>query len=144
MSRKIKYERVRQHGPINWDSEFGLNPPSSESRMVNLLYIPPRSYRRKPVRLELIVTLDETKQRGADSMRCVFKTELKVDIDTTDDALRKAFIDLVLVKAREVYGVAGMLAKGTPVMQVTVIDRSGEHAVPLFAGVAADEPDSGE
>ena len=37
-------------------------------------------------------------------MRCLFAMELKVDIDTTDDPLRKAFIDLVLLKAREVYG----------------------------------------
>ena len=140
MSRKIKYEVVRQHN-INWDSAFDLNPPSSESRMVKLLHIPRRSRLK---RLELTVTLEETKRRGVNDMRCVFETQLKIDIDTTDDALRKAFIDLVMLKAREVYGVAGMLAKGTPVMQVSIIDHNGREKLPLFGAPIKDEDDSSE
>ena len=146
MSRKVKYERVRQHN-INWDSAFDLNPSlDTQIRMVRLLHVPPRSYPRKPVRLELNVTLDETKRRGVSEMRCVFQTELKIDIDTTDDALRKAFIDLVLLKAREVYGVAGMLAKGQPVVTCSVIDRNGREKLPLFDQPVRDETDddSGE
>ena len=145
--RKIKNERVRfPMSRTNWDGFNDLNPPSTQQSMVTLLHVPPRSFRRRPARLELTVTLNETKTRGANTMRVVFQTELKVDIDTTDDSLRKAFIDLILLKAREVYGVAGMLAKGTPVMQVFVIDRDGKQPIPLFAGAVRDEDDedSGE
>ena len=81
-------------------------------------------------------------------MRCLFKTELHVDLDATDDALRKAFIDLVLRSAREVYGTAAMLAKGTPIMKVSVSDRHGEQVVPMFAApvrdTSDDDDDSGE
>ena len=140
--RKLKNERVRF--PVNWESAMRLNPPYSESRMVKLLHVPPHSFRRRPMRLELTVTLDETKRRGVDTMRVVFQTELKIDIDTTDDPLRKAFIDLILAKAREVYGVAGMLAKGQPVMTCSVVDRNGKEVLPLFGAPRDEDDDSGE
>lgn len=74
-------------------------------------------------------------------MRCVFETQLKVDIASHDDKLRKAFIDLVTAKAREVFGVAGMLAKEPPVMEVSVISTNGKEKIPLFAGAAQDNDD---
>ena len=77
-------------------------------------------------------------------MRCVFQTEMKVDIDTSDDALKKAFIDLVLMKAKEAYGVAGMLAKGSPIMIVSFISRDGKEIIPLFDAPIRDEEDDGE
>ena len=80
-------------------------------------------------------------------MRCLFAMELKVDIDTTDDPLRKAFIDLVMLKAREVYGVAGMLAKTAPMMQVSMTTRNGKEVIPMFAAPVRDgddDDDSGE
>lgn len=111
--------------------------------LIKLMHIPHRSMRMR--RMEFTVTLDETKRRGEADMRCVFQTELKVDIDTTDDALRKAFIDLVLMKAREVYGVAGMLAKTAPSMQVSCMSRNGKEVIPMFDAPLQDaDDDSGE
>jgi hypothetical protein len=104
-----------------------------------LLKIPPRHQAR---RLALTVHLSETLTRfeGKETMRVNFQTELKVDIDTTDDALRKAFIDLVLAKAREVYGVAGMLAKGQPIVTCSVVDTMhGKEQLPLFSNATIDE-----
>ena len=71
-------------------------------------------------------------------MRCVFTTELKVDIDTSDDPLRKAFIDFVLAKAREVYGSAAMLAKTAPVMSVSITSREGRQVLPVFGAPIRD------
>lgn len=122
-----------------WDNEVDLNPPSMRRDVVKLMHIPHRSRRMK--RLEFTVTLDETKRKGEPNMRCLFTTELKVDIDATDDALRKAFIDLVLKSAREVYGIAGMLAKGSPMMAVKVTDRHGEQTLPMFAAPVQDIDD---
>lgn len=102
--------------------------------MVKLIDIPPRANNR---RLTLRVTLSETKQKD-NTMRVVFQTDLKVDLDSTDDKLRKAFIDLVTLKAREAFGVAGVLARGTPVVQVAVIDRNGREDIPLFEEAARD------
>ena len=123
------------------DIRFAHNPPSVVRDMVTLLTIPPRTKLR---RLTLRVTLDETKRRGDNTMRCVFATELKVDIDTTDDALKKAFLDLILSKAREAYGVAGMLAKGSPIMVVSMTTREGKEIIPLFDAPVRDEDDDGE
>lgn len=102
-----------------------------------LLSIPPRSGNR---RLAMTVHLSETLStfKGESTMRCVFTTELKVDIDTTDDALRKVFIDFVVAKAREVYGSAAMLAKTPPVMAVSITSREGKQVLPVFGAPIRD------
>lgn len=115
-------------------TDGGYEFVTTADRVVKLLDIAPR---KALARLTLRVTLSETKQKDK-TMRCVFETQLKVDIDTTNDKLRKAFIDLVLLKAREAYGVAGMLAKGTPVIQVAMISRDGREDIPLFEAAARD------
>jgi hypothetical protein len=119
-----------------WDGFNDLNPPSSIRSVIKLMHIPHRSARMR--RLELTVSLDETKRRGENTMRCVFTTELKVDIDTSDDPLRKAFIDFVLAKAREVYGSAAMLAKTPPVMSVSITSREGRQVLPVFGAPIRD------
>lgn len=78
-------------------------------------------------------------------MRCQFNVSLCVDIDATDDKLRKAFLDLITQRAREMYGVAGMLAKDAPEVQVSVTDRDGKMIIPLFEGALVDhDEDEGE
>ena len=78
-------------------------------------------------------------------MQCAFNIKLGVDIDATDDPLRKAFIDLVTQRAREMFGVAGMLAKGTPTIEMSVTDRDGKTVIPLFEGALVDyDEDEGE
>jgi hypothetical protein len=90
--------------------------------------------------VEVIVTLHETfsRFRGKETMRVNFTTELKVDVDTTDDALRKVLIDFVLAKAREVYGSAAMLAKTPPVMSVSITSREGKQVLPVFGAPVRD------
>ena len=122
----------------NWAHDWVEDP------VVKLMHIPSRSKNKK--RLEIKVTLDEgvASLKKGSPMRCNFVTELKIDIDTHDEDLRKAFIDLILGKAREAYGVAGMLAKNTPIVTCSVIDKDGKQALPLFGPVRVDDDDSGE
>jgi hypothetical protein len=75
--------------------------------------------------LELRVELSETlsRFRGTETMRLVFNTTLTVDVPPYDDALRKAFIDLIVQSARQVYGPAAMLARGKPTIKLTESSR---------------------
>jgi hypothetical protein len=93
-------------------------------------------------RLAISVHLSETLSsiRG-DTMRCIFETKLELDIDVNDDPLRRAFIDMVTQRAREMYGPAAMLAKSPPKVSVAMITRSGRKEVPLFAEAVRDESD---
>ena len=74
-------------------------------------------------------------------MRCVFTMELKADLNSNDDKLRKAFIDLVAAKAREVFGIAGMLAKTPPMIEVSMVTNAGKEVIPLFEGATVDDDD---
>lgn len=61
-------------------------------------------------------------------MRTVFNIELKLDIPATDDERRKAFIELTLMTARQLYAQAAMISTSRPDMKVI-----GEgHQIPLF------------
>lgn len=107
---------------------------------VTLFNIPRRA--RHP-HFTLRVTLDEHHGSNTEGtyMRCLFNTQIAVDIDTEDDALRKAFIDLIVLKARELSGVATMLSKGAPKIEVSMVNRDGKTIIPLFAGATRDESD---
>jgi hypothetical protein len=129
MSRRMQRLLTRKCGRLDLD---GLDSG------VKLLSIPHRSMKLR--RLELSVELTETKLR-ANTMRCVFETKLAVDIDVNDDELRRAFIDMVTQRAREMYGPAAMLAKSPPEVSVAMITRSGRKEVPLFAEAVRDESD---
>ena len=65
-------------------------------------------------------------------MRCNFETRLSVDIDVNDDALRAAFIEMVLQAARAMYGPTVMLAKNAPTISVSMSSRQGKVDLPLF------------
>jgi hypothetical protein len=130
MSRRMQKLLTRKSGQLDLDDlDSGMK----------LLSIPHRSMKLR--RLELSVELTETLQRGIDTMRCVFETRLAVDIDVDDDDLRKAFIDMVTQRAREMYGPAAMLAKSPPQVNVSMTTRSGKVDVPLFAEAVRDESD---
>jgi hypothetical protein len=78
-------------------------------------------------------------------MRCTFNIELRVDINSTDDALRKAFIDMMLMKARELYGPAAMLAKTTPLISASIISATdGKVELPLFSRAELGDDNSAE
>ena len=76
-------------------------------------------------------------------VRTTFNIEMKVDNKLEDEERRKVFIDLVLEKARELFGVSNMLAETPIKMSVNMIDGNGKHALPLLnvaeLGVEADE-----
>ena len=106
--------------------------------MVNLLFKPRR---KKFPHLALSLTLSEflttTKYEllsGEDAtMRTVFTIELKCDINTNDDERRKAFIDLLVNSAEQLYGVASMMAgKVPPTIIVSTASREGKEQIPLF------------
>jgi hypothetical protein len=68
-------------------------------------------------------------------MRNTFNIELKVDILSTDDGRKEAFVDLVLTAARMIYGQAAMLAgKRAPEMKVYSIGMDGKEYHDIFAG----------
>ena len=56
-----------------------------------------------------------------------------MDVAPNDDELRKAFIELVTMKAREVYGPAAMLAKSRPILKITETSREGMVDIDMFA-----------
>lgn len=56
-------------------------------------------------------------------MKLVFNTTLTVDVPPYDDALRAAFIQLVIQSGRAVYGPAAMLAKSKPKLKITESSR---------------------
>ena len=78
------------------------------------------------------VTLHEY-NLGDNAMRVVFTVELKVDVDANDDERRKAFIDLAIQHAEQMYGTAAMLAKKPPIITASRTDREGKTTLPLFA-----------
>ena len=90
------------------------------------------------VRVEVNLTEVNSRFRGTTTMRLVFNTTLTVDVPPNDDALRRAFIELVTQSARTVYGPAAMLAKSKPIFKLTITDRSGMADLPMFE----DEPTS--
>jgi hypothetical protein len=69
-------------------------------------------------------------------MRLVFNTTLTIDVAPHDDELRRAFIELVTMKAREIYGPAAMLAKSKPILKITETSREGMVDIDMF------EPDA--
>ena len=71
-------------------------------------------------------------------MRLVFTTTLTVDVSANDDELRAAFIELVTMKAREVYGPAAMLAKSRPALTISLTDRSGMEMLDVFEPTIED------
>lgn len=86
------------------------------------------------------VTLDEYNIEE-DTLRTVFSIELKCDINTNDDERRKAFIDLLVNSAEQLYGVASMMAgKVPPTIIVSTASREGKEQIPLF-GAKLEEVD---
>jgi hypothetical protein len=77
-------------------------------------------------------------EREMPIMRCVFTTEIKVDIDMDDDEQRAAFIQLVTEAARNVYGPAAMIAKKSPTITITQTSREGKENIPLFDSEPAE------
>jgi hypothetical protein len=104
--------------------------------MYELLNSPARSNAR---RLAMTVWLDQT--NNGETMRCVFTTTISVDIDISDDKLRKAFLDLVTSSAKNVLPLAGMLARGKPTVTVVETTREGKRDIDLFASAQADSED---
>jgi hypothetical protein len=112
--------------------------------MVNLIHKPRR---KKFPHLALSLTLSEhlVSIREPDTMRTVFTIELKCDINTNDDERRKAFIDLLVNSAEQLYGVASMMAgKVPPTIIVSTASREGKEQIPLFGRkiAAYDEEDA--
>jgi hypothetical protein len=122
---------------------FGILFPRGGG-MVNLLYKPRR---KKSPHLALSLTLSEfiVSIRETETMRTVFTIELKCDINTNDDERRKAFIDLLVNSAEQLYGVASMMAgKTPPTIIVSTASREGKEQIPLFGRKieAFDEEDA--
>lgn len=84
----------------------------------------------------ITVYLNETLSKDRTEMRLVFNTTLTVDVSANDDELRRAFIELVTMKAREIYGPAAMLAKSKPILKITETSREGMVDIDMF------EPDA--
>jgi len=82
--------------------------------------------------LRVTVYLHETLSKDKTDMRLVFNTTLTVDVSANDDELRAAFIELVTMKAREVYGPAAMLAKSRPALSISLTDRGGMNMLDVF------------
>lgn len=96
--------------------------------------VDPSSYMITDRHCKVTVQLNETKLRGTNDMRLVFNTSVTVDVSANDDELRKAFIDLIAMKAREVYGPAAMLAKGSPIIKITETSRDGMVDIDMMTG----------
>ena len=112
-----------------WVKRTTITPPGET--LTRLLHIPHRSMKAR--RYELTVDLSETRSSiKGDKMRCNFETRLSVDIDVNDDALRAAFIEMVLQAARAMYGPTVMLAKNAPTISVSMSSRQGKVDLPLF------------
>lgn len=75
------------------------------------------------------------------AVRTVFTIELKCDIGASDDERRKAFIDLAVMSAEQLYGTACMLADHNkpPVINLARTDREGKELLPLFGQDANQE-----
>jgi hypothetical protein len=72
-------------------------------------------------------------------MRLVFNTTLTVDVSANDDELRKAFMDLVTLSARTIYGPAAMLAKSKPIIKITETSRDGMKDIDMITGKVISE-----
>jgi hypothetical protein len=105
-----------------------------------LLSIPasPSFGREHPVSLTVHLSETISRFRGKLDMRLVFNTTLTVDVSANDDELRAAFIELVTMKAREVYGPAAMLAKSRPALTISLTDRSGMNMIDVFEPTVED------
>lgn len=67
-------------------------------------------------------------------MRTVFTIELKADISSVDEERRKAFIDLTMVAAKQLYAQAAMIAAKSPTITVNEVGQSGKVNHPLYEG----------
>jgi hypothetical protein len=65
-------------------------------------------------------------------MRTVFTIELKVDIASVDEERRKAFIDLAMETAKQIYSQAAMVAAKSPSITVSEVGAKGKINHPLF------------
>lgn len=65
-------------------------------------------------------------------MRTVFTIELKADISSVDEERRKAFIDLTMDAAKQLYAQAAMIAAKSPTITVSEVGQAGKVSHPLF------------
>jgi hypothetical protein len=72
-------------------------------------------------------------------MRTVFTIELKADIAGIDDDRRKAFIDLSVMTAKQLYAQAGMIAEKPPQITVSEVGGNGKVNHPLFEDATPQE-----
>jgi hypothetical protein len=70
--------------------------------------------------------------KGEKDMRTVFTIELKVDIASVDEERRKAFIDLAMETAKQIYSQAAMVAAKSPSITVSEVGAKGKINHPLF------------
>jgi hypothetical protein len=88
-------------------------------------------YRHGEPKITVDLDLHETHVRG-NNMRLVFATTLTVDVSANDDELRRAFIELVVQSARQVYGPAAMLATSRPALTISETSRDGMKMIDVF------------
>ena len=75
-------------------------------------------------------------------VRTTFNIEITVDILSTDDERRQAYVELITNTARKIYGQAAMLAgKRAPKLSVTSVGPDGQTDYNVFEG---NEFNSGE
>lgn len=67
-------------------------------------------------------------------MRTTLTIEVRYDTKLDDAERRQAFLDLAILRGRELYGQAAMLAEQAPSVVVTTIGREGKRTYPLFDG----------
>jgi hypothetical protein len=119
--------------------------PSDRLKSAERMTILYRSERLQPPPLpdaRITVSLHETLVNETFSgdvlMRLVFSTTLTVDVSPNDNAIRKAFHDLITNAARQAYGPACMLAKSTPAISIMETSRDGSRNLDLFEPSDAD------
>lgn len=66
------------------------------------------------------------------TMRTTLTIEVRYDTKLNDDERREAFLKLALMRGRELYGQAAMLADKPPEVTVVTIGRDGKKTYPLF------------
>lgn len=102
------------------------------TRRMTTLYKSPL-YRHGEPRVAVATELNETRIGKTNEMRLVFNTTLTVDVSANDDELRKAFLELVTMSARAIYGPAAMLAKTKPILKITETSRDGMVDIDVFS-----------
>lgn len=65
-------------------------------------------------------------------MRTVFTLELKADISSVDEERRKAFIDLTMDAAKQLYAQAAMIAAKSPTITLNEVGAQGKVNHPIF------------